>query len=213
MMTPRWRLATALLPCLLIGCATAPTPDPGPVANVASLYSDLDRDFPVLPRGIVLEQAARQQMRLSPDGQHISFLAQDLGALQLWVAPTHAPEQARPITQSPYGLRAYTWTYRNTLLYLHSPQGDGQLRLIQVEPEGAQPRDMSPQAPARFLQLSHLLPHQALISQQAPGQRQTLCLLDLGTAQCPALLDLPADHGVLADAQLQPRLLAIPQPQ
>jgi Tol biopolymer transport system component len=65
----------------------------------ASAPSATARPTPVLiPRSAFFGNVSRTAATLSPDGRHIAFLAPRDGVLNIWVAPTHDLEAARPLS-------------------------------------------------------------------------------------------------------------------
>jgi dipeptidyl aminopeptidase/acylaminoacyl peptidase len=52
----------------------------------------------LLPRRLFFDPLEKQVVRISPDGRWIAFQAPIHGVLNLWLAPTHEPERARPLT-------------------------------------------------------------------------------------------------------------------
>src|SRR5690349_3467425 len=54
---------------------------------------------PLIERAKLLANSGRQFTRISPDGQWLSWLAPYEGVMNLWIAPTAAPESATVLTR------------------------------------------------------------------------------------------------------------------
>ena len=74
----------------------------------------------LIPRKMLFGNPECTEVRLSPDGERIAYLAPVDGVLNVWVAAVDAIEEARPVTQdTDRGIRFYTWTYNpGYLLYV-----------------------------------------------------------------------------------------------
>jgi len=75
-------------------------------------------------------------VRVSPDGEHLAWLAPLDGVCNLWVAPAADPKQARPLTRvtgrdiSPY----FRWAYTNRhLVFFQDHDGDENWRGSSVD--------------------------------------------------------------------------------
>ena len=84
--------------------------------------------------------------KLSPDGQHIAFLAAVEGVLNIWVGPTSDPGAAQPVTRDTgRGVRVYFWAYTNRhLIYLQDRGGDENWRAYAVELGSRKVLDLTP---------------------------------------------------------------------
>jgi hypothetical protein len=54
--------------------------------------------MPLIPRKVLFGNPDRSQVRISPDGATLSWLAPRDGVLNVWVAPRQNLEAARPVT-------------------------------------------------------------------------------------------------------------------
>src|SRR5579862_2234789 len=52
----------------------------------------------LVPRRVFFENPEYRNVQISPDGQHLAYLAPLDGVKNLWVAPSSAPHDARPVT-------------------------------------------------------------------------------------------------------------------
>lgn len=97
-------------------------------------------------RAALFDDPTRIRGRLSPDGAYVSWLAPMGGALNVWTAPADAPDEARPVTESPPpGLVQYEWARNSThILYVElTPDGDGG-RVWAVDVATGARRDLTP---------------------------------------------------------------------
>ena len=101
---------------------------------------------PLIPREILFGNPDKAALRISPDGRHLAFLAPVNGVLNVWVAPTSAPEAATPVTQDTgRGIRRYFWAYTNNhLLYLQDQGGDENWKVYAVDLDTKTSRDLTP---------------------------------------------------------------------
>lgn len=157
------RLLAGCLVCVLMswrasGALAAEQPMEGGVGAV-----------PLIPRDVLFANPDRAQVRLSPDGKWISFLAPFDGVLNVWLRPADAADDAaaRPLTfDRERGVRRHWWTYSGRhILFAQDAGGDEnwQLRALDIHtgtiavltPAGAQ---------ARIVALLPTLPNEVLVS-------------------------------------------------
>ena len=88
----------------------------------------------------------RTQLRISPDGKYLSWLAPVNEVLNVFVAPAGDPSKARAVTSDKArGIRQYFWSYRpDTLLYLRDTGGDEDFHLFAVDVKTGTERDLTP---------------------------------------------------------------------
>ena len=55
-------------------------------------------NLPLIPRRVFFGNPDRTQVTISPDGEHLAWLAPRDGVLNVWVAPRDRPADARPVT-------------------------------------------------------------------------------------------------------------------
>ena len=101
---------------------------------------------PLIPREVLFGNPDRTNVRISPDGRHISFLAPYEGVLNVWVAPVDQPDQARVVTQDKKrGIRIYFWAYTNEhILYLQDLGGDENWQVHAADIETGEDRNLTP---------------------------------------------------------------------
>ncbi|HTX51401.1 MAG TPA: S9 family peptidase, partial [Caulobacteraceae bacterium] len=103
---------------------------------------------------------------LSPDGRHIAFLAPRGGVMNIWVAPTHDLEAARPLsaeTQRP--VLMFFWTHDSArLLYPQDSGGTENYLLYGVDLEGrGQAYTPFEKTRVQVVRTSHAVPDAILI--------------------------------------------------
>ena len=102
----------------------------------------------LIPRNVLFGNPDKTQLRLSPDGKMMSFIAPVNGVLNVWVAPVGQLDRARAITSdAKRGIRQYSWAYDNThILFLQDLGGDENWKIYAVDvtkPDTAA-RDLTP---------------------------------------------------------------------
>jgi len=118
---------------------------------------------PLIPRRVFFDEPQRSDVRLSPDGARIAFLAPLDGVLNVWVGDTAAivrdPAAARPVTRDRgRGVRTYHWAYDGVhLLYLQDDGGDEDWRLHRVDLETGEDVDLTP-LPGVQARIAHMSP-------------------------------------------------------
>src|SRR5438552_13721094 len=89
-----------------------------PAAFSQETYPIADK-IPLIPRKLLFQNPDKSLARISPDGKHLAFLAPADDVMNVWVGPIDQPEDAKAITRDKKrGIRAYSWTYTNRILYI-----------------------------------------------------------------------------------------------
>lgn len=101
---------------------------------------------PLLAREVLFAEPTRSEVRISPDGAYVSYLAPLNGVRNVWVAPLDDPEAAEAITtDTNRGIPKYAWTYReHEIVYLQDKEGNENWRLYGVDVESRASRDLTP---------------------------------------------------------------------
>lgn len=139
---------------------------------------------PLIERERLFADQEKNCVKLSPDGQTVSFLAPVNGILNLWVAPLSEVNAAKPLTQSKEPIHDYAWSAQGDwLLYLHDQQGDENWELKGIQLSNQQHKNYTPKgAQARIIQISQQHPHQiAIVLNQRHPALHDLYTLDLIT--------------------------------
>jgi len=90
---------------------------------------------PLIPRKVLFGNPDRSQVQVSPDGQHLSYLAPLDGVLNVWVAPRDDPAAARPVThETGRGVPYYQWAHTNQhIVFIQDKGGDENYRIYSVD--------------------------------------------------------------------------------
>lgn len=121
----------------------------------------------LIPRDTLFGNPERANVQVSPDGQHLSWIAPVDGVLNVWVAPIGELDKARAVTaDKARGIRQYFWSYKpGTLLFMRDTGGDEDFHLYSVDVAGGEPRDLTPFPKTRALVygVSHKHPDAVLV--------------------------------------------------
>lgn len=101
-------------------------------------------DAPLLPRTHLFGNPERAMPRLSADGRWLAFLMPVNGVLEAWVAPSHAPLDARVVTQQGgRGVQNLGWA-GDRVVFAKDDGGDENWHLWSAAPDGSDLRDLTP---------------------------------------------------------------------
>ncbi len=143
----------------------------------------------LIPRTALFGNPERAGARISPDGRYLSWLAPVDGVMNVWVAPSGQPGQARPVTHDrARGIDDYVWSYRSgTLLYLRDDGGDENFHLYAVDVAApGRARDLTPypKTRARLVRLAHRYPDAVLVGMNdRDGKWHDLYRVDLASGE------------------------------
>jgi dipeptidyl aminopeptidase/acylaminoacyl peptidase len=155
-------LVPAFLTVLSVGCSQADTPAPGARAAAADAT-------PLIPRRVLFGNPDRAQVRISPDGKYVSFLAPRDGVMNVYVAPVGDPGAAKPVTNDrKRGIPMYFWAFDSKhVLYGQDQGGNENWNIFSVDvakPDDARNLTPSEKVAARITQVSERHPDEILIS-------------------------------------------------
>jgi len=121
----------------------------------------------LIPRKTLFDNPDKTSTRLSPDGKHISYLAPDNGVLNVFVASTSDPGQAKSVTRETVrGVPAYFWAFDNAhILYVQDKGGDEDWHLYSVDLASGDIKDLTPipKVNAQVTGLSEKFPDEILV--------------------------------------------------
>lgn len=164
-------------------------------------------ETPLIPRQTLFGNPDRALVRLSPDGQHLAYLAPLDGVLNVWVAPADRPDDAQPITRDTgRGVQQYVWAYTNDrILYLKDNDGDENWRVFSVHIDSQETVDLTPfeGVQAQISQLSPEFPQELIVGlNDRDPQLHDLYRIDITTGERQLLtrndegfLGYLCDHG------------------
>ena len=121
----------------------------------------------LIPRRIFFGNPDKAVAHLSPDGTKLAYVAPSKGVLNIWVGPTSAPDQARPVTaDKKRGITRYFWSYDNRhILYLQDADGDENWHVYSVNLDNQRVIDLTPfpKVAAQIEAVSHKIPKEILV--------------------------------------------------
>jgi dipeptidyl aminopeptidase/acylaminoacyl peptidase len=165
----------------------------------------------MIPRQAVFGNPQQAQVRISPDGEWISWLAPRDGVMNIWLAPSTALSDARPITaDSGRGIRRHQWSADSSyILFLQDNDGDENHRLYSVDIDDGEQRNLTPlpaDRKARLLGISRERPGVALVGlNERDAQLFDLYEVDLASGRRRLIVENPGFTGWLIDNNLKPR--------
>src|SRR6516165_1230603 len=116
----------------LLRCAAAL----GVVLPFAGLPRADAADAGLVARRVYFDNPDYQNVRISPDGQHLAYLAPRDGVRNLWVAPVADSQSGRPLTQAAdrdIG-RFFSWAYSNRhIVIFQDHDGDENWRASRID--------------------------------------------------------------------------------
>ncbi|MBL8551039.1 MAG: S9 family peptidase [Hyphomonadaceae bacterium] len=99
----------------------------------------------LIPRADLFGDPARANGRINPQGDLIAFLAPANGVTNVWVTPTRALNQARPVTlQTGLGVSSFTWAETGRHILFTEPEAQGGEHLFAVDVATGDVRDLTP---------------------------------------------------------------------
>lgn len=166
--------------------------------------------LPLIPRKTFFSNPDRSMVRISPDGQWLSWRASLDGVLNIWVAPRDNPAAGRPVTHDTgRGIRFYHWSYTGShILFLQDTNGDENWRVYAVNLITGETHDLTPfeGVAAQILALSHRRPSEALILlNDRDPQFHDVYSIDITTGERTLLLKNERFMEVTADDDLRLR--------
>lgn len=120
----------------------------------------------LIPKKILFGNPEKTTVRLSSDGQYISYLAPHKGELNIWVAPADDMTKAVPLTEDKRGLRSYLWAKDNKhIIYSKDGDGDENWRLYSLNIHTKEVKLLTPEKGVRagVLALSNVSPDVILV--------------------------------------------------
>ena len=151
-----------ILPCIIL------------LTTVLALQTDTFRkadpmhnNATYIPRQVIFSDPSYTAVRISPDGNYISYIAPKDGIKNIYIAPRNQPDAAYPITNDTHrGITKYCWAYDNThILYLQDNDGDENWRIYAVNINTSESHLLTPgnNIRAEFEHLTHKDPSHILV--------------------------------------------------
>lgn len=139
------------------------------ITYILSMTNDSFANNTIIPRQVLFGNPDKSLVRLSPDGEHISYIAPDkTGVLNIWLAKSGTPLTATLITEDQNrGIRSYRWCYDNKhILYAQDEKGDENFRIYSYNIESKKTKLLTPKNGVRasITGTSIIKPNEILIS-------------------------------------------------
>jgi dipeptidyl aminopeptidase/acylaminoacyl peptidase len=166
------------------GGTPAPQTGPGPTADPAgegtppAPADDAKQEPPpavatgkpkadLIPRSVLFGNPERVNVKLSPDGKLLSWIAPKDGVMNIHVAPVGKLDQARAITsETTRPVRAYFWAYTSKhVVYLQDSGGDENFHLFRADIADGKTADLTPYKGVRaeVVDVNHRFPTKLLV--------------------------------------------------
>jgi len=201
---------TLLMPLLLPACDPA-QPPAVPDEPVEPAVAQAMPATELIPRELLFGNPTRASVQVSPDGEHISYLAPVDGVLNVWVGPLGEPDAAKPVTDDQVrGVRKYWWTWSgDDVMYIQDKEGDENWHVYQVTLDSGETRDLTPLegVQARLIETSPDHPDAMLLGlNDRDPQYHDVYELDLDSGERTLVYQNEEYAGFVADSELQLRL-------
>ncbi|MEE4312064.1 MAG: S9 family peptidase, partial [candidate division KSB1 bacterium] len=109
-------------------------------------FTQCAKEGKVISREVLFGNPDKASLRVSPNHQHISYLAPLDGVMNVWVAPIEDPGAAVAVTKDTLrGIRIFFWAYNNEqIIYLQDLGGDENWQVHAVNVETKEDINLTP---------------------------------------------------------------------
>lgn len=171
---------------------------PPPVEAVGHPSTDL------IPRTTFFGNPDKASPEISPDGKHLSWLAESGGVLNVWVAPVGDLSKARAVTaDKTRPVRSYFWAYTNQhIIYMQDTGGDEDYHVFLVDLASNKTTDLTPKKKVRAMVagVSHKHPHHIVVGlNDRNPQLHDLYKVDLRSGEMALIEENPGFVGYTLD--------------
>jgi dipeptidyl aminopeptidase/acylaminoacyl peptidase len=165
----------------------------------------------LIPRTVLFGNPDKASPQISPDGKHLSWLADSGGELNVFVAPVGKLDQAKPVTaDKKRPVRRYFWAYTNKhIVYLQDSGGDENWHVFVTDIESGETKDLTPKEKiqARIEAVSYKHPDEVVIGMNDRNpQLHDLYKVNLKTGKMELLQENPGFVGFSIDHDYKVRL-------
>ena len=194
----------------------APTATADATATVAPAVTPPRADATLIQRKVLFGNPDRQNVQLSPDGKHISFLAPSAGVMNVWIAPADKPADAKVITaEKTRGIRRYNWAENGQyVLYLQDKGGDENFHLWAVDvAKPGEAKDLTPfeGAQAQIQKISPKHPDEVLVGiNNRVKEYHDLYRVNVKTGKSELVQQNDGYEGFIVDYDFVPRFAVKP---
>jgi dipeptidyl aminopeptidase/acylaminoacyl peptidase len=130
---------------------------------------------PLIPRRLFLDNPAKTDPQISPDGNYLSYLAPDRNdVLQIWLRSVRGGDDRQLTAEPKRGIRHYTWSYDTRhLLFARETDGDENWQIIALDMASGRMRNLTPYPGVRSLLvgMSPTKPETVLIAMNLRNRR------------------------------------------
>lgn len=165
--------------------------------------------MPLIPREALFADPDKLQVKVSPDGQYLSYLASYQDNLNLWIAPLNALDKARAVSNSEHPLRDYWWMPAGDwLIYSHDYAGDENWQLYGYQVSTGETRTYTGRGcQARILQVSKAHPEKILIAlNERDKHYHDVYILNIKTGERECILENNEYWDFIGDCEFRCRL-------
>jgi len=172
-------------------------------------------EVPLIERAKLFGNPTRTQGRLSPDGKWLSWIAPSEGVLNVWVAPSGAPGEARVLTtETKRPIRRHFWSPDSAMiLFMNDTGGDEDFLLYGVPVAGGEPVSLTPfeKTTAQVVGMSHRITDRILVGLNNRDPRwHDVHSLELASGKLDLVRENDGYSGFLADEDLVLRVAIRP---
>lgn len=166
----------------------------------------------LIARRILFENPDYQNIKLSPDGKHLSYLAPLHGVRNLWVASIDAPTDAKPLTRATDRDIAwdYRWAHTNRhIVFFRDHNGDENWRTASVDIDNGAVVPLSPESGVKsFIQEEDSrFPEEMLLRHNARDKHLfDLFRVNIVTGKSEQIYENRDYYALLTDGQFRLRL-------
>jgi dipeptidyl aminopeptidase/acylaminoacyl peptidase len=164
----------------------------------------------LIPRNILFGNPTKTSPRISPDGQHLAYLAPVDNVLNVWVGAVSGNEYAPLTSDTERGIRSYFWAPNNKhILYVQDTGGNENWRLYATNVETHETRDLTPfeNVQVQILDQDKHFPDELLIAMNKENpQVHDVYNLNLSTGALTLVAQNPGNiAGWIVDTQFKVR--------
>jgi dipeptidyl aminopeptidase/acylaminoacyl peptidase len=166
----------------------------------------------LIPRKLLFGNPEISNFKISHDGRYVSYVAPYNGVLNIYLASSESPREAKAITEDTgRGISKYVWAYDDKhILYLRDNDGDENWKIYKVNIDSLESTLLTPEegVQARFENLSHKFPGEALISlNDRNSEYHDLYKLNLHTGERELLFENNQYASLITDDDFRLRFL------
>lgn len=169
------------------------------------------QDVPLISRDILFGDPDFVQVRMSPDGKYMSYLAPYEGVLNVWVKPMEGGRDPHPVTQDKSrGVRNHAWSYDNThILYVQDKDGDENWNVFKTNVLTGASENITKKegVQVRITKGSYKHPKYIIISMNNRDPRfHDPYLLNIESGEMEKIFDNDRYQNIVFDDELKPRI-------